>query len=519
MCPLKRTALRLALLTLGLAAPATSPVAACAQAKQFMLGEIRISGNTRTKAEYILRMIPLNPGDIFNQSKWELGLEQINRSGLFEPIAQTDVTQQIDQVNGVVNIELRLKERDHRRAEVSGGGGTTGGLAGGFDYSDINLTGRGDRLIARGSIGTREQSAGADYSVMPLTRKPTTLDIGAFYQRSKFVQAAPEGGDNTPLFLQSSGGATAAFFYGLTKSRYSLTAPTRVGLVYSFSSTNLTDTFVVKTTENQVAENGLRLGSLTPIFERDTLDRAFDPLTGERFVLSVELAARAFGGSLNTARQLVDFRKFFPLSNDDDSREPRVFALRARASYVAGFGEPFQSTVLSTVDGVPIFKRAFTGGETEVRGYDVNSIAPLAHVDRLLPNRDGTTTLLATDLRPIGGDTELIFNAEYRVPLIWRLSAAAFFDIGGSFNARTLKDERFQSINLITAVRPLSPSEQQLPSYRYSLGGEIRFPIPVLNVPLRLIFAFNPNAQRALPGSLAAPEHKFAFRFGFRRTL
>src|SRR5215831_16156383 len=145
----------LALLTLGIGTRVSGPATAAAQAKQFILEDIRISGNVRTSVDYILRMIPLDPGQIFNTSKWELGLEQINRSGLFEPITPSDITERIDQVNGRVIMELRLKERDHRRVEVNGGGGTTGGIAGGFDYSDINLTGRGDRLVARGNLGTR----------------------------------------------------------------------------------------------------------------------------------------------------------------------------------------------------------------------------------------------------------------------------------------------------------------------------------------------------------------------------
>jgi hypothetical protein len=62
--------------------------------------------------------------------------------------------------------------------------------------------------------------------------------------------------------------------------------------------------------------------------------------------------------------------------------------------------------------------------------------------------------------------------------------------------------------------------EDKLPNFRASLGGELRFMIPVFNVPLRLIFAANPNAQRSPPESaLIAPEKRFAFRFGFSRTL
>src|SRR5690349_9415444 len=81
------------------------------QAKQFRLGDLRITGNTHTKLFVILRMIPLAQGDIFNQSLWDYGLEQLNRSGLFEPITQNDVVIRSNQVTGLIDIELHLKER------------------------------------------------------------------------------------------------------------------------------------------------------------------------------------------------------------------------------------------------------------------------------------------------------------------------------------------------------------------------------------------------------------------------
>jgi hypothetical protein len=44
--------------------------------------------------------------------------------------------------------------------------------------------------------------------------------------------------------------------------------------------------------------------------------------------------------------------------------------------------------------------------------------------------------------------------------------------------------------------------------------------VPVVHIPLRFIFAYNPNAQISPPpATLLAPEKRFAFRIGFGRTL
>src|SRR2546425_6092919 len=141
-----------------LAPPVTS------QAKQFRLADLKITGYRHTKLFVILRMIPISPGDIFNRSLWDFGIEQLNRSGLFEPIEPNDVVIIPDDTTGTVDVELHLKERDRQRFDLSGGGGTTGGASIALDYSNINLTGRGGRLMTMARIGTREQTGGATLS-------------------------------------------------------------------------------------------------------------------------------------------------------------------------------------------------------------------------------------------------------------------------------------------------------------------------------------------------------------------
>jgi outer membrane protein insertion porin family len=499
--------------------------------RQFLLRQLSVTGNKRTREQVILRMIQLREGDVFDQVKWEQGIDALNRSGLFNPITQADYVFILDHALGVVDIELRVTERDYQRIDLNGGGGTTGGFSIGFDYSHMNLTGHADKLAGRIRIGDRERSGVGNYSTLIWSKTPLSLDLSGFYQRIEYVNAQTLSAGSETLFAERTGGASAGLFVPLGKPRFALSSPTRVGLVYSLSTSNVADSFALASgVPTTISQSGLRIGSLTPMLVRDTRDRAFDPQTGELLTFGVELGARALGGRVNITRPYFDYRRFFPLKPknalDNENRERRVIAFGARVSHIAAFGKPFPADTLSTVDGVPIFKRFFLGGETQVRGYDVNSIAPLARVERFAVTSGNPPTLLASDVRPIGGDTDFLLNAEYRVPIIWQLSAAAFFDFGASFNTRALEQQRFEalpqsgSVGLLTVLSPLLPTEDTLPRYRFSLGGELRFPIPVLNIPIRLIFAANPNAQREVPGStFLAPEKRFAFRIGFTRTL
>ena len=55
-------------------------------------------------------------------------------------------------------------------------------------------------------------------------------------------------------------------------------------------------------------------------------------------------------------------------------------------------------------------------------------------------------------------------------------------------------------------------------AFKTSTGAEIRFFMPVLNVPFRLIFAMNPQRGNVLDNNLQ-PEKRFKFRFAVGTTF
>ena len=55
-------------------------------------------------------------------------------------------------------------------------------------------------------------------------------------------------------------------------------------------------------------------------------------------------------------------------------------------------------------------------------------------------------------------------------------------------------------------------------AFKTSTGAEIRFFMPVLNVPFRLIFAMNPQRGGVLDNNLL-PEKRFKFRFAVGTTF
>jgi outer membrane protein insertion porin family len=327
------------------------------------------------------------------------------------------------------------------------------------------------------------------------------------------------------------------------------------------------------------------------------------------------------------------------------SARPEVFGFRILAGTVGSFAitdKIRNANSLAFVDGVPIFERFFLGDEFTIRGYNVRSISPVAPVDTFITSQNvvlaqnpagppevipglpaslaslGTFTgssgsnvaALPRSYTSIGGDTQLLGNFEYRIPIIGdTVSLAGFADIGAAFNLRSKGDQAFSSnfvddqpfLSTVGAVpcprfaggfAPISLSSlslcknpqlasspflslvardnrivsqaeleaagrgdinpiTQLPigfqpvflrgqaqtnsvvrlsqslfskisDYRSSLGMEVRVQVPIINVPFRLIFAYNPNARenQFIDGfPFFFNEKKTVFRFSVGRTF
>lgn len=613
------------------------------EGKQFTLRRLEFVGNTFTRDNVLRREVLINEGDIYNDAYWEYSVVKLNQLGYFNPIDKDkDVDRRTNEEEATVDLSLKVSERGRQQISFNGGISGIGGSFFGLEYSTNNLLGRGEVLSFVMAAGNRQRSFQFSFTEPYIKDRPISAGFSLFAFTQKFFgegtflsqnvgaqqdligsQFNLQDVDETNLFTRDSYGgslyvsAPLSEFY--RKRRF--TQFSRVGASYQLSLSTVKDpetntdpnntTFipVIYKQPNILTSRG------TLTFSYDTRNASIDPTSGRE--ISAAIALAGLGGDVRTYQPTISYTQFFPVRRKKSER-PEVFGFRIIAGTVGSFAitdKVRDANSLAFVDGVPIFERFFLGDEFTIRGYNVRSISPIAPVDSFITSRNvvfsstasgpiqgvpelpasaaitlGTFTgptganvaALPRSFTSVGGDTQILGNFEYRIPIFSDMvSLAAFADIGTAFNIRTKSDQAFSSeflpdqpflstagvlpctrfnsnvpislsslalctntnlaasaflslvardnrivsqaeleaaqtgdINPLTLLpRGFQPvflrGEAQTNSivrlsqslfdgigdYRSSLGMEVRVQVPVINVPFRLIFAYNPNAR------------------------
>jgi outer membrane protein insertion porin family len=162
------------------------------------------------------------------------------------------------------------------------------------------------------------------------------------------------------------------------------------------------------------------------------------------------------------------------------------------------------------------------GGEQDIRGFEIWGITPIAFIPSSAQvnvlNADGsartqktisggsvvsspvTMTIPTFQMITPGGDTQLLANFEYRIPIIGPVILAPFFDAGVDkiliSNQLTMDPGHVNDLNLgfpqagFTGKVYIAPGTQKM---RASTGLELQVMLPVVNAPFRLYWAYNPS--------------------------
>ena len=426
-----------------------------------------------------------------------------------------------------MDITLKVKERGKNSIQLNGG---VSGIAGsflGFGYSTNNLMGLGETLSLNTTLGTVQRDVTLGFTEPYLFDMPLQAGFTVFTQRYDYNQARQAsilaGTNLTPLYNQlgqqnllnyvsNSKGFTVFASYPLKRSF------ARLGIAYGYTDQNvqtLTDAATSYYTYLNFLRingpnvlDGIKTSAITPSFTYNTVNHPITPTAGKSLSVSLKFAGSYLGGNVNEFEPVIDAKYF----RKSPFNPKHIIGMHLSAKTVMGFGGKT----------APPFDRFFMGGENDVRGFEIWAISPIAFVpiegaSNLLNNdasprqtkvldQNGnpilvaaTTSIPSYQLITPGGDTAIVANFEYRIPIFGPVTLAYFFDAGMNrllySSQLALNPSRITQLNgefpeaNFAGNAIVAPGTQKI---RASTGLELQVLMPVVNAPFRVYWAYNP---------------------------
>jgi outer membrane protein insertion porin family len=477
------------------------------EGKQFFVNRITFAGNTTTRDNVIRREMRVFENAIFNSEGLKSSVRRINQLGYFRPLEeQRDVTvEKTPNTENKVDVKVKLEEQNRNQINFGAGVSQFEGFFGQLSFQTANFLGRGESLTVSLQSGSRAQNYQLAFTEPFLFDRNITGGLNIFRSDIRYISQ----------FTQRTSGASLTLGFPIGRGF------TRMFANYSYERVRVTDINTFYQNPEVLARNAfladaLLLGEdgtpggerviskITPTITHNTVDHPIFPTSGKRFTVSTDFAG--LGGNTSYYKPSLEGVYFWR----QNSR--LSLGMRGQIDYV----RPLEGSAQ-----LPIFERLFLGGEYTIRGFDLRTVGP----------SDPFTGLV------LGGNKSLLFNVEQIVSIAGPVRLIFFADAGQVRNF----GERFGWKQTLITPAPLVPPvlfdpfaplttltdpnappgeviRQSVAAFKVSTGAELRFFMPVLNVPFRLIFAYNPSRAGVLDNRLQ-PQRAFQFRFAVGTTF
>ncbi len=497
------------------------------EGKQYFVNRITFTGNSTTRDNVIRRELRLVEGGLFNTEALKFSVRRLNQLGYFKPLEGNEKDTKVDKTAGrdnAVDVTMRVEEQNRNQLTFGAGMSQYEGFFGQLGFQTANFLGRGESLTLNMTAGSRSQNYQLSFTEPFLfdrnmtggfdLHKRSLQYIGYYTQRSTGgnMQFGFPVADFARMFVTYSYEQVKVADLNEALIDPSCVTTATCSTISLATLNQLTPEQVQLVRKNPFVYDSLLIGQggartiskVVPSFVHNTIDNPIFPGQGTRLTASFDMAG--LGGNTSFYKPSVEAIWY----KRHTSRTSIGF--RGQVQYVAPYG---------STDSLPIFERLTLGGEYSVRGYDVRSIGPTVPDSYVV----------------LGGNKSLLFNAEYLITIAGPVRLILFYDAG---QVRDLGDPFAWKENLLTQdfpaasplVDPLATSLLTDPNapgpttrvvgrtsaFKTSTGAEIRFFMPVLNVPFRLIFAANPQRAGVLTNNLE-PAKGLTFRFAVGSTF
>jgi len=516
------------------------------EGKQFYVSRIEFQGNTITRDRVIRRELLLQEGQVYNSQLWEYSLLRLNQLEYFEPLKVDQDTEAIqDADNGTVRLLLKVKEKGKNSIGMNGGISGLNGAFLGVNYQTNNFLGLGETLSLQANLGNLSRQFLFGFTQPYVRNRPIQLGFQIFNQKTDFnaaknYQATTGQAVNLTSaeqsliqnYNQGSDGFNFSISYPLKRHAFQ-----RVGFTYSWTNSSITafssasqSFFQTIAFRSGVQGNnplsGIINSSASFSYIYNTISNPLRPRVGKEY--TADFIVSGLWGNVRYFQPFFAYKRYFPMHYLKVSPNGRnVLAVRAQIGYVQGYGG----------DVAPPNDRFYSGGEGDLRGFDIRGATPYGYVPSRvnvqLTNPDGQCVprdpnnpeenqcievpLPVYGVASIGGDSNLTTNLEYRIPVVGPFDFSLFDDFGidTAVNHGQLKQspEGFASllaplygcpvynngacqdgipgsdVGFRQNIHPISGTNF-VP--RMSTGAQISVFVPIINAPFRLYYAYNP---------------------------
>jgi outer membrane protein insertion porin family len=453
---------------------------------QFFVNRITFTGNTTTHDNVIRREMRLYEENVFNTEMLKYSIKRLNQLGFFKPLEggkDVNVEKTPGQTNKV-DVKLKLEEQNRNQLTFGAGVSEFEGVFGQLSFQTSNFLGRGESLTVSLQSGSRAQTYSVGFTEPFMFDRNITLGAQIFKTDVRYIGQ----------YTQKSAGGVLTLGFPLGRGywrffnnySYQRVRVTEVNEIYLDQSVLARNPFLRDSLLQGVGQNGERIVSkVTPSIVYNSVDQPIFPTSGKRLTASIDLAG--IGGNTNFYKPMLEGVWYIKQNNR------MVFGMRGQVEYIHQF---------SGTQELPIFEKLFLGGEYSVRGFDIRTIGP----------SDPVTPYLI-----VGGDKSLLFNFEEQFTIAGPVRLIAFYDAGQVQAGPTTTSTPFVDVGQFNIYHiPAQPFAWK--DFKTSTGLEVRFFMPVLNVPFRLIFAYNPQRSGVYNNSLQ-PQKAFQFRFAVGSTF
>lgn len=347
------------------------------------IGNIHITGNTKTRDKVIRRQLQVYEQSLYKGSKLKRSIRNLHYLDYFE---EQDL--KVDTVKGekpgTVDVVISVKEKPTGTFSFGGGYSSVDNLFAMAAINQRNLFGRGQILNLQAEVGGTSTRYNLGFTEPWLFDIPLSAGVDLYnWER-----------DYDDYDKQSIGGALRA--------GYPVWDFTRVQASYGYEITELKDISLSASDDIKDLEGKNSTSRISGNIKYDSRDRVFNPTQGSQYTLGVEYAGGFLGGDIAYIKNTAEGGVYVPLFWK-----------------FTGFVHGELGNIVEQSSGIlPDYERFYLGGINSVRGYKWRDISTLDDKGK-----------------EIGGNKYMQANIEFLFPIVESAGIVGLFfaDAGDVF--------------------------------------------------------------------------------------